>query len=187
MSKRVYQLKATIVGTKPAVWRRVVVSEETTLARLHEILQAAFGWWDCHLHEFEVGKDRYGIDDGESWGEPPKDEGRARLGRLVQEGSSFVYFYDFGDDWRHKLVVEKVRPAEPGEKVPACVGGRRACPPEDCGGVWGYEEFLAAIADPGHEEHEAKLEWVGRPFDPEAFDPADFENNLKLGRLAAAT
>lgn len=184
MSKRVYQLKATIVGTKPPVWRRVVVPEDITLARLHDVLQAAFGWWDCHLHEFEIGGVRYGIDDGEDW-RPPKDERRARLGNLVKAGSSFLYVYDFGDDWRHKVVVEKVLAGAAGTKYPSCTGGRRTCPPEDCGGVWGYEEFLAAIGDPDHDEHDSMLEWAGGSFDPEAFDPADFEHRLNLGRLVA--
>lgn len=185
MGKRVYQLKASIVGTKPPVWRRVVVPEDIMLARLHDVLQAAFGWWDCHLHEFEIGGVQYGVDDGESWGPPPKDERRVRLGSVAKAGSSFLYWYDFGDDWRHKVVVEKVMPATPGVRYPSCTGGRRACPPEDCGGVWGYEDFLAAIGDPDHDEHESRLEWVGGSFDPEAFDPADFEHRLDLGRLVA--
>lgn len=123
------------------------------------MLQAAFGWWDCHLHEFEIGGVSY--EDGESWGSPPRDETRVCLGGVAEEGSSFLYWY------------------------PACTGGRRVCPPEDCGGVWGYEAFLAAISDPDHDEHDSMLEWVGGSFDPDAFDPADFEHRLRLGRLAA--
>jgi hypothetical protein len=97
-------------------------------------------------------------------------------------GTSFLYQYDFGDDWNHKVVVEKEFPAQAGVSYPCCVGGRRACPPEDCGGVWGYAEFLAAIASPDHNQHDAMLEWVGGAFDPEAFNPADFAHNLELGR-----
>lgn len=183
MAKTVYQLKATIVGTKPPIWRRVVVADNTTLARLHDVIQAAFGWWDSHLHEFEIDRVRYGIDDGEGWGEPPRDERRARLGDLVNVGSSFSYVYDFGDNWEHKVTFEKVAPAERGMRYPRCTDGRRACPPEDCGGVWGYEHFLEAIAEPNHEEHEAMLEWVGGEFDPNAFDPADVDHRLKVSRL----
>jgi hypothetical protein len=84
------------------------------------------------------------------------------------------YVYDFGDDWVHKVVVEKVLPADPRISYPVCVAGKRACPPEDCGGVWGYREFLAAISDPDHPEHEEMLEWVGGAFDPEEFDPSNF-------------
>jgi Plasmid pRiA4b ORF-3-like protein len=185
MGKRVYQLQATILRTKPPVWRRVVVSETTTLARLHDVLQAAFGWWDYHLHEFEIDGVRYGIDDGEGWGEPPKDERRARLRDVVGEGSSFKYVYDFGDNWEHRIVVEKVMAAERRGDYPACTGGARACPPEDCGGVWGYADFLEAIADPQHAEHESMLQWVGGSFDPDAFDTSDFDHRRELGRLVA--
>jgi hypothetical protein len=184
MGTNVYQLKATILDIRPPVWRRVVVPSDITLSRLHAVLQAAFGWWDYHLHEFEIDGARYGIDDGEGW-EPPKDEGRARLNTVAQEGSSFVYVYDFGDYWRHKIVVEKVFTAEPGTRYPVCVGGRRACPPEDCGGTWGYQGFLEAIRDPTHEEHDAMLEWVGGHFDPEAFDLTEFEHRLNPRRLQA--
>ncbi len=111
MGKSVYKLKATILDTKPPVWRRLVVRDDSTLAELHDVLQAAFGWWDYHLHEFEIGGVRYGVDDGEDWS-PPKDERRAKLRNLVREGSTFLYAYDFGDYWRHRLVVEKVLPAE---------------------------------------------------------------------------
>jgi Plasmid pRiA4b ORF-3-like protein len=184
MGETVYQLKATIMDIKPPVWRRVVVPAETTLSRLHDVLQAAFGWWDYHLHEFEIDGSRYGIDDGESW-EPPKDERRVRLNAVARDGSSFVYVYDFGDYWRHKIVVEKVTAAATGARYPGCVGGRRACPPEDCGGPWGYGGFLEAIRDPDHEEHDEMLEWVGGHFDPDAFDTADFERRLNPRRLTA--
>ncbi len=182
MGKSVYQLKATILDIKPPVWRRLVVRDDSTLAELHDVLQAAFGWWDYHLHEFEIGGVRYGVDDGEDWN-PPKDERRAKLRTLVQEGSTFLYVYDFGDYWRHRIVVEKVLAAEAGRRYPACTGGRRACPPEDCGGPWGYQEFLAAIVDPDHEEHDSMLEWVAGSFDPDAVEAGEFR--LRLGRLVA--
>lgn len=184
MGKTVYQLKATILDTKPPVWRRLLVADDTTLAGLHEVLQAAFGWWNCHLHEFEIDGVRYGIDDGEDW-EPAEDEQRAKLANLIGHRSSFLYVYDFGDYWRHRVEVEKVLPAQAGLAYPACTGGRRARPPEDCGGPWGFRDFLAAVADPDHEDHESMLEWVGGHFDPEAFDRADFEHQLKLHRLVA--
>ncbi len=146
------------------------------------MLQAAFGWWGYHLHEFDIGGVRYGIDDGEGW-EPPEAERRARLDKLAPAGSSFTYTYDFGDDWRHKIVVEKVTAAEPSVTYPACTGGRRACPPEDCGGVWGYERLLAVLADPADEEHASMLEWVGGAFDPDDFDPSEFAENLEAGSM----
>ena len=172
MAGRVFQLKATLVGTKPPVWRRVLVEESASLLELHDVLQAAFGWYDCHLHDFEIDGVRYGTDDGEGWGPPPKSERHARLGAVARQGVAIKYVYDFGDDWVHRVVVEKVSQADPDVSYPRCTGGKRACPPEDCGGVWGYEEFLAAISDPDHPEHESTLEWAGGAFNPEAFDPA---------------
>jgi hypothetical protein len=174
MAGRVFQQKATIVGTKPPVWRRVVVQESASLLDLHDVLQGAFGWYDCHLHEFEIDGVRYGTDDGEGWGPPPKSERRARLGVVADQGTVIRYVYDFGDDWVHRVVVEKVTRADPAVTYPCCTGGKRACPPEDCGGVWGYKEFLAAISDAHHPEYGAMLEWVGGEFDPESFDPTHF-------------
>lgn len=183
MAGQVLQLKATIVGIKPPVWRRVLVAESATLLDLHNVLQGAFGWYDCHLHEFEIDGVRYGTDDGEGWGPPVKDERRTRLGRIASEGTAIRYVYDFGDDWVHKAVVEKILAADPKISYPVCIAGKRACPPEDCGGVWGYEQFLAAISDPHHPEHEEMLEWAGGPFDPEQFDPSRFAVGEGLASL----
>ena len=138
------------------------------LAELHEVLQAAFGWWGYHLHEFDIDGVRYGSDDGEDW-DPLEDERRARLDKLARAGSSFTYTYDFGDNWRHTVTVEKIPPADPSMTYPVCTGGRRARPPEDCGGVSGYENVLAVLADPADGEHASMLEWVGGSFDPERF------------------
>jgi Plasmid pRiA4b ORF-3-like protein len=181
----VFQLKVTLLDTKPPIWRRVLVDGSCTLDHVHEVIQAAFGWWNYHLHEFEVGRARYGIPDPEEdWGEPPRDDRRTRLDAIAGEGSSFRYTYDFGDGWDHRVVVEKVLSPDADTAVPACIDGRRACPPEDCGGTWGYYELLEILADPSHPEHSQRREWLGRPFDPEAFDPGEFENNLRNGRLA---
>jgi hypothetical protein len=180
MTDRVYQLKATIMGTKPPVWRRLLVREATTLLRLHDILQTAFGWQDCHLHEFRIDEVRYGTDDGEGWGPPPRNERQARLGTIAAAGMSFEYVYDFGDDWRHKIVVEKVLPAEKGATYPTCTGGRRAGPPEDCGGLWGYMDLIEAIRDPGHPDRESMLAWVGGRFDPAAFDRSEVARRLRF-------
>jgi hypothetical protein len=179
----VHVLKVTLRGIKPPVWRRVELASSATLADLHAVIQAALGWWDYHLHEFEIAGVRYGVDDGEGWGEPPKKETGARLAKVAPAGARFSYTYDFGDNWEHTVEVEKIVPAEPGRTYPAVVGGRRACPPEDCGGTWGYANFLDAISDPAHDEHESMLEWVGHPFDPEAFDPAEFAQRLKDGPM----
>jgi hypothetical protein len=168
----IYQIKVTLEGSKPPIWRRLLVSSDTGLASLHNFVQAVFGWWDYHLHEFIVGEVHYGEPDPEfdGWLEM-LDEDDYRLADIVPgEGFKFRYVYDFGDDWQHQVLVERILPLNHEQELPLCIKGRRACPPEDVGGIWGYCNFLEAIADPNHEEHEEYLEWVGGEFDPEAFD-----------------
>lgn len=178
---RVYQLKITLKESKPPIWRRVEVADDITLARLHQIIQAAMGWTDSHLHMFSVGRVSYGVPDPD-YDEDVRDERRHRLSQLLIAPKQKVsYEYDFGDSWTHEVLLEKVLPPEPGATYPRCTAGKRACPPEDCGGVWGYADFLEAIADPEHPEHEELLEWVGGEFDPEQFEIA--EANAALGSL----
>ncbi len=180
----VYQLKVTLLDTKPPIWRRVPVDGASTLDDLHEVIQAAFGWFGYHLHDFEVGRTRYGVPDPEwDWGPPTRDERRTRLDAIAEKGSSFGYTYDFGDSWRHKVAVEKVLAPNADLAVPACIDGRRAGPPEDCGGTWAYRELIDILADPAHPEHDERREWLGSDLDPESFDPSDFEDNLRNGRL----
>lgn len=166
----VYQLKITLKGSRPPIWRRVLVRDDTTLEQLNYVIQIAMGWTNSHLHDFTIRGERYSEPSPEDC-EPVKDEQRYKLNQLVTGAKfKFVYQYDFGDSWDHEVVVEKVLTPEPGMRYPVCVTGKRACPPEDVGGVWGYEGFLEAIADPNHEEHDSYLEWIGGDFDPEAFD-----------------
>ncbi|MFN8497976.1 MAG: plasmid pRiA4b ORF-3 family protein [Anaerolineae bacterium] len=164
----VFQLKVTLRRSDPPIWRRILVRGSTTLYKLDLIIQIAMGWTNSHLHLFHVGDVVYGEPDPE-W--DAKDERRAKLGQIVgQEGDQFVYEYDMRDSWQHEILVEKVLPREPDTRYPMCVAGERACPPEDVGGVWGYADFLEAIQQPNHPEHEEMLTWVGGSFDPEAFD-----------------
>jgi hypothetical protein len=166
----IYQVKVTLKHSKPPIWRRILVRSDITLAELHRILQAVMGWWDYHLHQFIVGQTYFGQPHPD-YGFDMRDERRVRLNQIVTgEGAKFGYEYDFGDSWEHILLLEKVLEPEPGQQYPVCVEGRRACPPEDVGGVWGYEVFLEAIGDPEHPEHEDYLEWIGGEFDPEEFD-----------------
>lgn len=187
----VLQLKVTLKGTKPPIWRRVLVDASSTLDQVHEVIQAAFGWWNYHLYEFEFGRARYGIpdpDDDFGFGPPAGDARTARLDHVAGVGSSFNYTYDFGDNWEHKVTVEKVVDASAVASLPACTDGRRAGPPEDCGGVWGYEELLAILANPLHPQHAERAEWAtawgGAGLDPDAFDPATFSDNLHSLHLA---
>ena len=187
---RVFQLKVTLKGTKPAIWRRVLVESSATLDQLHEVIQAAFGWWNYHLYEFEFGRTRYGIPDpdGFDFGPPTRDARKARLDQVAGAGSAFTYTYDFGDNWEHKVTVEKVLDASPVASLPACIDGRRAGPPEDCGGVWGYDELLAILGDPSHPEHAERAQWAsawgGAALDPDAFAPDEFSDNLRSLHLA---
>lgn len=168
----VYQIKVTLNDSKPPIWRRILVADTTTLIQLHAILQTVMGWADYHLHMFEINGQIYGDpEDDETGMLGTKNETRYRLKHLVGgEGFKFRYEYDFGDGWSHNLLVEKILPAEKGTLYPLCVTGKRACPPEDVGGVWGYEDFLKAISNPKHPEHDEMMEWVGGDFDPEFFD-----------------
>ena len=181
----IYQIKVTLKHSKPPIWRRIQVRGDTRLDKLHHILQTVMGWWDAHLHQFIVGG-RGHIYYGEpnpdfaDWGMDMQDETKVRLYQLAAgEKFRFVYEYDFGDGWEHDLLVEKILPPEEGVAYPRCLKGKRACPPEDVGGVWGYGYFLEAIHDPDHPEHEEFLEWIGGDFDPEAFDLAEVNEALQ--------
>ncbi len=169
----VYQLKVTIKGIRPPVWRRLQVPGEATLADLHDVIQTAFGWENAHLHQFVIGGDFFGVSDpmGGMWDESMEDERRVSLRDAVGlRRKKFVYEYDFGDGWIHDILVEKVLAPEAGVAYPRCLAGKRAGPPEDCGGPWGYAALLEAVGDPDHPEHDEMLEWLGEEHDPEAFD-----------------
>jgi hypothetical protein len=181
----VYQIEVTLENSKPPIWRRLLVPADLPLGELHEVLQIAMGWTDSHLHQFII-KDKYyglidpvfGVDDLDTI-----DEDRVRLSKVVTgEKFKFRYEYDFGDSWMHSILVEKILPADPNVSYPVCVAGKRCGPPEDCGGVWGFDDFVKAMADPAHPEHENLREWYGEDdFDPEAFDIDEI--NRELGTL----
>ncbi len=177
----VYQIKVTLKGTKPPIWRRIQVASDATLANLHDILQSVMGWEGYHLYQFLIDGIEYG--DPNLLDELEAENARtATLNTLVRgEKFKFIYEYDFGDGWEHEILVEKMLALDKGKQYPLCITGKRACPPEDCGGIWGYADFLEAIQDPKHPEHDEMVEWVGGEFDPTAFD-AD-EVNLELQQL----
>ncbi|MEU8264593.1 plasmid pRiA4b ORF-3 family protein [Micromonospora sp. NPDC048999] len=168
----IYQIKVGLRGARPPIWRRLEVPADVSLARLHELIQSAFVWDDSHLHVFETA---YG-----SFGRPDAELGHRAASRVTLEqvasaaGDKLRYTYDFGDDWEHDIVVEKVLDREASVAYPRCVGGRRAAPPEDCGGVWGYADLVEILGDPTHPEHGDRLEWLGLD-DPAEFDPARFD------------
>lgn len=175
----IYQLKITLKDLRPPIWRRVQVSDKTTLGKLHWIIQEAMGWTDSHLHAFLI----QGVEYGEPMPEydfDVRNEKTIKLSQVISgEKFKFLYTYDMGDSWEHAILVEKVLPVDPQVRYPICLAGKRACPPEDCGGVWGYGEFLESIHNPDHPEHESMLEWVGGTFEPNTFDLDEVNQQLK--------
>ncbi|MGQ0844895.1 MAG: plasmid pRiA4b ORF-3 family protein [Sporichthyaceae bacterium] len=171
----VVEIDVHLHDVHPPVWRRIQMPAAASLADLHRVLQRAMGWTDSHLHQFDVDGNLYGVPDPDR-GEVA-DETGATLGTFARPGARFEYAYDFGDGWIHSLTVRQVLSAEAGVRYPRCLDGGRACPPEDVGGPWGYGTFLAAVADPRHEEHQTYARWSG-PFDPERFDLLAVERGL---------
>ena len=180
----VFQFKLTLVGSKPPIWRRIQ-TKDGTLGDLHDVIQAAMGWENCHLHQFIIDGVRYGppSPDDLDFGLETEDESKFRLSQLLPKTAKalrFKYEYDFGDGWLHEILLEGNRPIEKDMKYPVCLEGKRACPPEDVGGLGGYEEYVEAVADPKHEQHEEFMEWAG-PFDPEEFDPKEATKHMRQG------
>lgn len=184
-SNQIYQIKVTLDDTHPPIWRRILVPGNTTLLKLHDILQIVMGWEGYHLHMFTIEGSIYGDPADDEYGDLGTiDEANYKLKKVIyQEGQRLSYEYDFGDSWDHTLLVEKILPPQEGVRYPLCLKGKRACPPEDVGGVWGYENFLEAIRNPDHDEHEEYLTWIGGEFDPEAFDLEEINTQLRrMGR-----
>ena len=168
--RSIYQIKISLIGSKPPIWRTVLVASNIDLETFHDVIQLAMGWTDSHLHQFIANKVFYGIPEDDFELEM-EDETKYKLSQLLQkEKESIIYEYDFGDSWEHKILLEKILPFDSKTTLPACIKGKRACPPEDCGGIWGYEELLETISNPKHPDHEDMLEWLGGEFDPEEFD-----------------
>jgi hypothetical protein len=169
------QLRVTLRDIEPAVWRLLDVAGDATFAELHDAIQRAFGWEDRHLHEFRIGDTRLGRPDCDDEfpgaGPPPGDERKSAIAATLGKRGRFEYWYDFGDDWWHDIVVE--RTLEPDADAPrvVLVSGERACPPEDCGGAPGFFDLVAALRDPTHPEHAEMREWAG-DYDPACFDLA---------------
>jgi integrase/recombinase XerD len=161
-SKSIYQLKITLLGIKPLIWRRFQVEDNITFSELHVIIQIVMDWENYHLHSFScVG-----------------DEGIKLSRILTQEKVEFFYTYDFGDEWQHQILVEKILFPKPNTTYPICLAGKRACPPEDCGGDWGYLNLLKIVKKPSHPEYREAKQWLGRGFKAEYFNVEDVNKNL---------
>jgi hypothetical protein len=176
-SGTVHRLRILLSESDPPVWREIEVLSDTSFDRLHRIFQAAMGWCDGHRHQFLVEEEC--IADPEAV-ESARDESTVRLHRVAPEkGATFLYVYDLGDDWQHEVTVEAVHPRTEATSHPRCTGGSGACPPEDCGGIPGYEDLLRVLRDPSDEEHAAMCELVGDHFDPALFDLAAVNRRMK--------
>lgn len=180
--KFIYQLKITLKGSKPAIWRRIQVASDINLSKLHDVIQIAMGWGQSHLHQFIIGGIYFGkIFKDDFDGGDMEDETKVKLFHVMEAPKSHIlYEYDFGDSWEHKIVLEKILPTRE-KKIPfVCLAGERACPPEDCGGIWGYEELLRLIKNPKDPDYKDRMEWLGDDFDPEIFDINDVNEVLEL-------
>lgn len=180
----IYKLKVSLLDVEPPIWRRLLVAQDVRLPRLHDILQVVMGWTDSHLHQFKVGDVQFGEPDREF--EPsPIDYATIQLNQIAPRiGSTCIYEYDFGDGWEHLILVEDTLPIESvKDRLPRCLEGERACPPEDVGGPDGYANFLVALGNPDDPEHEEWRVWAGEGFDPAAFDLARV--NRLLARYAS--
>ncbi|EIK93930.1 plasmid pRiA4b ORF-3 family protein [Pseudomonas sp. M47T1] len=173
-------LRIELADIEPTIWRHVLVPPAITLAQLHDVLQASLGWHDLHLHEFHIDGINYGVPDPDGGDSPPlQDEAGKTLLGVLGSATSFNYVYDFGDDWEHQITVQPYRPAKHAPPAPVCLDGANAGPPEDVGGPWAFGQFVEAMADPRHPEHETMLDWHGQPFDPQAWDIERVNRRLK--------
>ena len=183
-----YQLRIALRRTKPPIWRRVLLPPSMHLDTLHHLIQAVMGWEDSHLHMFRKGDRRYSMpgpwdnDWRESATSRHLDAREHRISQLLKREKDWItYMYDFGDSWEHKITLQKILPYDRTVRLPACVGGRRRCPPEDCGGVWGYYEMLEILKDPNARDHDHMKEWIGEHFDPEVFSAQAVD--MMLGKM----
>jgi hypothetical protein len=178
--RSIYRLRIALRDSQPLIHRTVDVVADTTLHKLHWVVQLAMGWTNSHLHQFIIGNLRYSqpeLDEGELG---TLDERAVRLRDVIWEPRSvFVYEYDFGDSWEHDILIEGIFPRRSDERYPRCLDGGRACPPEDCGGIPGYEDLLRAIRDSHHPEHDEYMTWLGGSFDPEKFDLNAVNHSLR--------
>jgi len=184
MTNNIYQIQVSLKGFKPKIWRRVLMQPDLSLADFHKLIQTVMGWTNSHLHQFIKNRTyytkRYPGDD--LWDEMDNVDYKDMLisDLLKKEKEKIIYEYDFGDSWEHEIVLEKIIPYDNKTKYPLCLTGKKNCPPEDCGGAWGYADMLDILNQPDHEEYESYIEWLGEEFDPEYFDKNEINKMLKL-------
>jgi len=178
MANIAYQIQIVLKGTKPMIWRRLLVDPEVLLVDLHRIIQTTMGWTNSHLHLFSDGIEEYSPKEFEV--EDSIDSRVVRLNEILTDVESKLdYEYDFGDSWEHEIILEKILIPDPKIKIPLCIDAKRNCPPEDCGGIWGFSDMLKILKQPDHEEYDSYLEWLGGKFDPEYFDMDEINKKLR--------
>jgi hypothetical protein len=180
MTDQIARIRITLDDIKPAIWRRIELPLTNSLKTLHLAVQAAMLFETYHLFRFDVGEASYGIPFDDDYMHPPtRDAGNIRLAKIIERGiTAFTYTYDFGDDWRHSIVIEEILPADPMVEYPQFVDGERRAPPEDVGGIPGFEEFLDAMTRPRHPARKTLMEWYGRAFDPDDIDRATIDARM---------
>ncbi|MCF6299877.1 MAG: plasmid pRiA4b ORF-3 family protein [Proteobacteria bacterium] len=183
MKSTIYQIQIALKGSKPKIWRRIQIPADLLLSDFHKILQTTMGWMNAHLHHFIQGDAFYTqkMADDPFWHDINNIDYKSVkvLDLLKMERQKIIYEYDFGDGWEHEIILEKILPVDDGIDYPICLEGKMNCPPEDCGGVWGYANMIDILAQPEHEEFNHYLEWVGKEFDPGYFDSAVVNQMLK--------
>jgi hypothetical protein len=172
LSGKILQVKIVLQEIKPQIWRRILIPGDSTFWDLHVAIQDSMGWNDTHLHAFRLPSCEIGIPDDFGFGDIETRPGwKVSVAKMIGVGESIPYEYDFGDGWLHKVTLEKVLESETGVTYPVCVAGKRACPPEDCGGSYGYSRLLEVLSNPKHPEHDEMTEWIGDDYAPEEFSP----------------
>jgi hypothetical protein len=172
--KTVYQFKITLKDSKPPIWRRIQVPEAYSMWDLHVAIQDAMGWKDRHLHMYNPGAHddfksiEIGIPDADEHLHSVKEK---MADHFSMQSPNALYVYDFGDDWEHTILLEEILPADPAQSYPLCLAGERACPPEDCGGLPAFYSIMEIISQPKHPGYKSYRSWLGKDYDPEAFDP----------------
>ncbi|MGB4204426.1 MAG: plasmid pRiA4b ORF-3 family protein [Bacteroidales bacterium] len=182
MAHKIYQIQISLKGSKPKIWRRLLVPSDLLLSDFHKIIQTTMGWTNSHLHQFIKNGIFYTkrmVDDDIWGGMSDVDYKEIKISDLLKsEKEKIIYEYDFGDGWEHDIILEKILPVDNKINYPICVGGKMNCPPEDCGGIWGYFDLLDILKNPDDEEYENYIEWLGEEFDPEYFNKDEINELL---------
>jgi len=183
MTNKIYQIQITLKGFRPKIWRRLLIPSDLLLSDFHKVIQTSMGWTNSHLHQFIKNRTFYTVkmQDDDFWDEMDNvDYKNMKVSDLLKkEKDKIVYEYDFGDGWEHDIILEKILPSDSNAKYPTCLNGKMNCPPEDCGGVWGYSDMLEILKNPDHEEYENYIEWLGEKFDPEYFNKDEVNELLR--------